>query len=59
MTGPRKHTDQTPNLSRYDWKTRVVYTYLTPLLQSVFFLGGERVLAGLEVWGKMLVVLVL
>lgn len=25
MTGPQKHTKQTPNLKDYDWKTRVLY----------------------------------
>ena len=25
MTGPQKHTKQTPNLKKYDWKTRVLY----------------------------------
>ena len=34
MTGPQKHTIQTPKLRRYDWKTRVI-TLATYLLNGV------------------------
>ena len=30
MTGPQKHTDQTPNLRRYDWMSRVLKATPTP-----------------------------